>query len=205
MHFYSEKLQRMLEFCVGEKGQLIPVGATALSGNIMFAWNNSSGNWMDQGWNNTGNWMDQGWNNTGNWMDQGWNNTGNWMDQGWSNSSGSWGDSGSGGGGCFITTACVEEKGLSDDCHEMNVLRKYRDILVTQDEEFRSKVLEYYRKAPLIIQGIESEGNSSSTYNTLYEEMIKPCVQMLDDGKVLEAKELYLSYYEKLSEKYLAS
>ena len=169
MHFYSEKLQRMLEFCVGEKGQLIPVGATALSGNIMFAWNNSSGNWMDQGWNNTGNWMDQGWNNTGNWMDQGWNNTGNWMDQGWSNSSGSWGDSGSGGGGCFITTACVEEKGLSDDCHEMNVLRKYRDILVTQDEEFRSKVLEYYRKAPLIIQGIESEGNSSSTYNTLYE------------------------------------
>lgn len=205
MHFYSNKLQRMMEFCVGENGQLIPAGATALSGNIMFAWNNSSGNWVDQGWNNSGNWQDKGWNNSGNWIDQGWNNSGNWQDKGWSNSSGNWGDSGSGGGGCFITTACVEEKGLSDDCHEMHVLRKYRDILVAQDEEFRSKVLEYYRKAPLIIQGIESEGNTGNTYNILFEEMIKPCVQMLDEGRVTEAKELYLKYYEKLSEKYLAS
>lgn len=87
----------------------------------------------------------------------------------------------------------------------MNVLRKYRDLLITQDDDFRNKVLEYYRKAPLIIQGIESEGNSSNTYNNLYEEMIKPCVKLLDEGKVTEAKELYLTYYEKLSEKYLAS
>lgn len=206
LHFYSKKLQKMIDFCVGEKGQLVPAGATSLSGNIMFAWNNSSGNWVDQGWNNSGNWQDKGWSNSGgNWIDQGWNNSGNWQDNGWSNSSSNWGDSGSGGGGCFITTACVEERGMSDDCHEMKILRKYRDILVEEDELFRNKVIEYYRKAPLIIQGIESCDNKSDVYNNLYEEMIKPCVKLLDAGKVSEAKELYLKYYELLSNKYLAS
>ena len=94
---------------------------------------------------------------------------------------------------------------MSDDCHEMKILRKYRDILVEEDELFRNKVIEYYRKAPLIIQGIESCDNSSDVYNDLYEEMIKPCVKLLDAGKVSEAKELYLKYYELLSNKYLAS
>ena len=65
------------------------------------------------------------------------------------------GDSGGGGTGCFITTACVEHQGLPDDCAELQTLRKYRDVLVQEDDDFRSKVLEYYRKAPLIIQEIE--------------------------------------------------
>lgn len=209
LHVYSKKLQKTLDFGVGDRGNLIPIGAAPLSGtNILFAWNNSVGGWIDQGWNNSvGGWTDQGWNNSiSNWQDRGWNNSiSNWQDQGWSNSADSWGDSGGSGGGCFITTACVEQRGLSDDCHEMQVLRQYRDILVENDEDFRNKVLEYYRKAPLIIQAIETRNDSGEVYNALYNNMIKPCVNMLEEGKTEEAKELYLKYYERLSEQYLAS
>ena len=209
LHFYSEKLQKMLSFDVTEMGKLVPVGATSLSGsNIMFSWNNSVSNWVDNGWSNSADsWVNNGWSNSpSSWQDKGWNNSfDNWLDQGWSNSSDSWGDSGGSGGGCFITTACVEQRGLADDCREMQVLRHYRDILVEKDESFRGKVLEYYRKAPLIIHAIEAREDSSKIYNALYDEMIKPCVNLLEEGKTEEAKSLYLDYYEKLSEEYLAS
>lgn len=178
-----------------------------MTGNgIVFAWNNSSGSWVDKGWNNSsGSWQDKGWNNSsGGWIDKGWNNSsGRWSDNGWSNSSGSWGDSGGGGTGCFITTACVEHQGLPDDCAELQTLRKYRDVLVQEDDDFRSKVLEYYRKAPLIIQEIEKTGESAVIYNNLYHGMIQPCVSLLDEGKMDEAKSLYLNYYEHLSKSYL--
>ena len=209
LHVYSEKLQKILGFNVEEKGKLVPVGAAPLSGsNIMFAWNNSVDGWVDNGWNNSvDGWVDNGWNNSvGNWQDKGWNNSSDkWQDQGWSNSADNWGDSSGSGGGCFITTACVEQRGLADDCHEMQILRHYRDILVEKDDSFRSKVLEYYRKAPLIIHEIESREDSNQIYNDLFDEMISPCVNLLEEGKIEEAKVLYLNYYERLSKEYLAS
>ncbi|MDO4340835.1 MAG: hypothetical protein Q4C91_22600 [Eubacteriales bacterium] len=206
---FSKKLGRTIDVGFGEKGILVtPEGVTLKDSGIVFAWNNSSGSWVDKGWNNSsGSWIDKGWNNSsGGWMDKGWNNSsGRWSDKGWSNSTGNWGDAGGGGGGCFITTACVEHKGLSDDCAELQILRKYRDTLVQEDEVFRGKVLEYYRKAPLIIQRIENDSECGMVYDDLYRDMIQPCVALLEAGKVDEAKSLYLDYYERLAEKYLAS
>lgn len=139
-------------------------------------------------------------------MNKGWNNSsGRWSNKGWSNTSGNWSNAGGGGSGCFITTACVEHQGLPDDCAELQTLRKYRDILVEKDDEFRGKILEYYRKAPLIIQGIERTGDSGTIYDNLYHKMICPCVSLLDDGRLEEAKALYLDCYERLAREYLGN
>lgn len=209
LRVFSEKLGKVMDVAFRDDGMLVTPEGIVVDGNgIVMAWNNSSGSWVDQGWNNSsGSWQDKGWNNSsGGWIDQGWNNSsGRWSDKGWSNSSGNWGDAGGGSGGCFITTACVEHQGLSDDCAELETLRKYRDILVQEDEDFRSKVLEYYRKAPLIIQAIEKSENSNDVYTQLYHDMIKPCVALLDKGDMEEAKKLYLNYYELLSQEYLKS
>lgn len=206
---FSKKLGWAMEIAFDENGTLVtPEGVPLKDGGIVFAWNNSSGSWVDKGWNNSsGSWLDKGWNNSsGGWMDNGWNNsTGRWSDKGWSNSTGNWGDAGGGGGGCFITTACVEHKGLADDCAELQTLRKYRDILVQEDEDFRGKVLEYYRKAPLIIQEIEKSSESGTVYDSLYYDMVQPCVALLKEGRTEEAKSLYLSCYERLARKYLVS
>ena len=72
-----------------------------------------------------------------------------------------------------------------------------------EDDDFRSKVLEYYRKAPLIIQEIDKTGESAAIYDDLYHGMIRPCVSLLEEGKLDEAKALYLDCYERLSERYL--
>lgn len=208
LHIYSEKLQKMLNFGVDGRGMLVPVGASPISGmNILFSWNNTVDGWIDNGWVNTGSrWVDNGWSNSGaSWLDGNWNNTNNWTNNGWSNGADNWSDAGGGGGGCFITTACVEHRGLADDCYELQTLRQFRDALVEHDEGFRSKVLEYYRKAPLIIQAIDARDEKSEIYDALYDEMIKPCVDLLENGKTEEAVKLYLDYYEMLSKEYLES
>ncbi len=206
---FSKKVGQAMEVVFGSNGTLItPEGISLKDNGAVFAWNNSSDDWVDGGWNNSSDsWVDGGWNNSSDdWVDGGWNNfSGSWLDGGWSNSADRWSDAGGGGGGCFITTACVEYKGLADDCAELQTLRKYRDVLVQEDEDFRGKVLEYYRKAPLIIQEIEKSSEREMVYDSLYTNMVQPCVSLLEEGKIDEAKLLYLNYYGRLAEKYLAS
>lgn len=205
---FSKKLNQTLDIMFDHGGILVTPEGVPVRAGICYAggWSNSSGRWLDNGWNNSsGSWQDKGWNNSpGSWIDKGWNNSsGSWSDKGWSNNSGSWSDAGGSGGGCFLTTACVTHKGLPDDCAELETLRQYRDQLVQEDEAFRSKVLEYYRNAPLILQQIEQTGESDRIYDQLYEDMIKPCVNLLEAGRQDEAKDLYLNYYERLATEYL--
>ena len=57
----------------------------------------------------------------------------------------------SNGGGCYITTACVHAKGLSDNCYELQILRMYRDTWLINQKEGKALIGEYYRIAPIII------------------------------------------------------
>jgi len=156
-------------------------------------WSNSTDNWLDSGWNNSStNWQNDGWTNGSTWVDSGWSNGGDWTNDGWNNS----------GGGCYITTACVEYAGLADDCYELEVLRHYRDILVNEDEEFRKSVLVYYRKAPVIVQKIMEDNNKNSILDFLYNELVKKTINLLESGNVEAAKKHYLSIFYKLEEKY---
>ena len=204
---FSKKMRKEMEISFDTGGRVITPDGIELQGNgIVCAWNNSFESWVDQGWNNSSEgWQNEGWNNSSDgWVNEGWNNSyEGWQDNGWSNSSGNWGDSGSSGGGCYITTACVNYKGMADDCHEMEILRQYRDILVREDEGFRAKVLEYYRKAPLIVQHIENDKAKDSVLEGLYQNMILPCVAFLEIGETEEAKAVYLDSYERLTKKYL--
>ncbi len=135
---------------------------------------NEQSSWQD--------WSNLAWHNFLGWQD-GWNNV-------WSN-------------GCFITTACVEEKGLDDDCDELMTMRQFRDDLVQKDSVFRVKVVEYYEKAPQIIEKIQASNRRSEVLSDLYDRMIAPCVSLYKQGKKEECKELYLSHYERLAAEYL--
>lgn len=157
-------------------------------------WSNSSDSWMDNGWNNSSDrWTDGGWSNSGGrWIDKGWSNQSEWSDNGWNND----------GSGCYITTACVEYMGLPDNCDELETLRHYRDILVEKDEDFRGAVLEYYRKAPVIVQKIMESGQKEEVLSYLYESLVRKSVDLLKSGQIEEAKEHYLTVYRQLEMQY---
>lgn len=54
-----------------------------------------------------------------------------------------------GGGGCYLTTACCQYKGLPDNCLELRTLRAFRDLFVSAED-----ITEYYRKAPAIVDSL---------------------------------------------------
>ncbi len=78
-------------------------------------------------------------------------------------------------GGCYLTTACINSKGLSNNCLELNVLRRFRDSVLLPTSKGREAVKEYYKIAPEIILLVnKKEGkNAINVWNSLYEDVQK--------------------------------
>lgn len=128
------------------------------------------------------------------WTDGGWNDSyAGWTDGGWNNS----------GGGCYITSASVEFMGLDDHCYELDTMRRFRDILVEEDDLFRDQILDYYRYSPHIVENINASQNKDEILADIYHNLVEECVKLLEDNRIEEAKSLYTDYYEKLKEEFL--
>jgi hypothetical protein len=82
------------------------------------------------------------------------------------------------GGGCFLTSACVDYLGKSDDCKELTYLRKFRDEYMKKTESGRKLVDEYYSIAPQIVDRINNSDKKDTYYKYIYE-VIERCVQLI--------------------------
>lgn len=107
-------------------------------------------------------------------------------------------------GGCYLTTACVKSKNLSDDCHELTVLRDFRDNWLESQEGGKHEICWYYHTAPRIVERIDQEKDSKEIWNSVYEELVAPCVELIESGRNHEAYAIYKEYTFKLAEKYLS-
>lgn len=103
---------------------------------------------------------------------------------------------------CFITTVCVETMGLPDDCHEMTILRRFRDGYLMQSELGRKAVEHYHRIAPPIVLAIRQSDNPVSECRHIYDSLINPCVELIEAGKPQEAFVYYRDGVFALARKY---
>ena len=112
-------------------------------------------------------------------------------------------ESSSSGSGCYLTTACTKAMGLSDDCYELETLRRYRDTYLKSAPGGQCDICEYYEIAPQIVRKINEKPNSLTIWQRVYEELIVPCVKLIETGKNEEAREQYTSYTKSLKMTYL--
>ncbi|HHU53466.1 MAG TPA: hypothetical protein GXZ43_05245 [Clostridiaceae bacterium] len=105
---------------------------------------------------------------------------------------------GSGGSGCFITTACMRAKGLSDDCDELVTFRAFRDKYVVSRQDGKNNLAVYYSVAPKIVEYLNKQRNAQERYNYLYDELIIPFKRLIDDGKNEEAYSFFYIYVNSL-------
>ena len=110
----------------------------------------------------------------------------------------------SGGGGCFLTSACVEAKGLPDDCHELTVLRRFREEYLRPLPEGETEIAEYYDIAPQIVSTIRLREDSLSIFSDIYDSLVKPCVDLIEKGENEVAHTIYKDRVHKLKEQYLS-
>lgn len=90
-------------------------------------------------------------------------------------------------GGCYLTTACCEYKGLPDDCEELEVLRKFRDEYVPA-----VLVVEYYKTAPNIVPML-----TDKELEHIYQ-VITACVKDIKEDKKESALNRYTNMVAQL-------
>ncbi len=103
---------------------------------------------------------------------------------------------------CFITTACIQARGLPDDCETLTVLREFRDQYLAQIPDGPALIREYYRIAPKIVQRIDRGGNSRQVYDALYL-LISRCVKSILAGSPETALAAYKCMVVDLKKEYL--
>lgn len=105
--------------------------------------------------------------------------------------------SGKSGGGCYLTSACVEFLGKQDDCEELTILRKFRDTYMKTTDVGKKLVEEYYIVAPKIVEKINVSPEKANYYEYIYK-VIQNCLGLIRSEKLAEAQESYIEMTNKL-------
>lgn len=105
-------------------------------------------------------------------------------------------------GGCYLTSACVEAKGLPDDCPELTTLRRFRDTWLANQPGGKEEIQHYYQVAPAIVAAIQTKENAKEIFDDIYRSLILPCVTLIQEGKMDETWKLYRETTEKLQAQY---
>lgn len=100
------------------------------------------------------------------------------------------------GGGCFITTAVCEYKGLPDDCDTLQTLRHFRDTYMQATSERRERVRLYYREAPGIVAALKRDEHARDIFAYMYSQFIVPAVRYIKAGYHDDALDAYTSLFE---------
>ena len=106
-------------------------------------------------------------------------------------------------GGCYLTSACVEARGLPDDCEELTILRDFRDNWLKQQPGGAEEIAEYYATAPQIVTEINKRADARAIWDALYDVLVAPCVKLIQAGAMEQARERYRGVALELKEKYI--
>jgi len=104
---------------------------------------------------------------------------------------------------CYLTSACTEAMGLTDDCRELSLLRSFRDNWLAHQPGGKAEITRYYEVAPGIVSAIRAQGNAKVVFQELYNGLVMPCYRAISKGNFEEAHILYRAKALELEEKYL--
>lgn len=96
-----------------------------------------------------------------------------------------------GGGGCYITTACTVVHNLPDNCYELETLRSFRDNYIAHTTEGINWIKMYYNEAPKLVNRINSHEKSQEIYEYIYENLVKQSVKLVEEKEYNDAFVFY--------------
>ena len=74
---------------------------------------------------------------------------------------------------------------------------------MANQENGKEDIKEYYDKAPKIVEIINAKENSNEIYDDLYRNVIKPCVELIENNKNEEAYQKYKEMVSCLEKKFM--
>lgn len=104
---------------------------------------------------------------------------------------------------CFLTSATVFHKGLSDDCVELTTLRNLRETVMKPNPEYFPLISEYEIIAPKMLININAASNKDEILESIYTNLVVPSVSLVEIGRNTEAIKYYRDFVEKMKALYL--
>jgi hypothetical protein len=95
---------------------------------------------------------------------------------------------------CFLTTACINGMGKSDNCEELKILRNFRDTYVKSLANGKKDIEEYYRIAPQIVHSINMSENYNTIWKDVYRDLVEPCCELIKIGEYNKAYKKYKNF-----------
>ena len=92
--------------------------------------------------------------------------------------------------GCFLTSACTAARGLPDDCHELTVLRNFRDNWLKNQPDGSELISAYYKIAPMIVKCIDAREDRQKYWDLVYDT-VQTCVEFIEAEMHEEALKAY--------------
>ncbi|MCB9245703.1 MAG: hypothetical protein H6606_04680 [Flavobacteriales bacterium] len=96
--------------------------------------------------------------------------------------------------GCFLATASADHKGISRKSPEMKAMYRFHDEFVSRSEMGREMEKEYYRLAPIVVGLINRHPQKNEIMDRMYDDLFKPCVELIEANKQEEAFAYFASY-----------
>ena len=99
---------------------------------------------------------------------------------------------------CYITTILCRLLGCSDDCNELDTLRKFRNNILQKDIKYKEILFEYDTVGPIISSNLYSEFASDEDKELpilLFNFYIQPTVKYIKEQKYEDA----ISRYKELT------
>lgn len=105
---------------------------------------------------------------------------------------------------CYITTAVCENLQKGPDCYELTLLKQFRDEYLEPTEDGHALVEEYYNIAPTIVKRMDREADRDSLYRELYQEYLRPCIEMIEAQEYEACGEKYKEMVLNLKARYIS-
>lgn len=104
---------------------------------------------------------------------------------------------------CFITTATCNSLNKSDDCYELTMFRNFRDTWLLHQDNGSSLIKGYYEIAPLIVDKINQLPNSREIYQSIWDEWLSTCLELIEQGRNENCKLRYIDMVKHLKKTFL--
>ncbi len=100
---------------------------------------------------------------------------------------------------CYLTSACMShfQENFDDNCYELTLLRWFRDAFVSKED-----IAHYYEIAPTIVEIINKEEKSDIIYHYIYNNIVKYCVEQIEQGNYDAAYSRYKNGVLTLEEQF---
>lgn len=105
-------------------------------------------------------------------------------------------------GFCFVTTAVCEAEGKADDCAELTAFRAFRDGWLSQTEQGRGLIEEYYETAPAVVAAMRWGDDEAARCKALRRDWLTPCYEALLRGDNEGCKSVYTRMILSLKDEY---